>query len=603
MGKQQQSPIRTIVDGIKATLWLWIGIFWILALVLGVVGFTRYNAQYAIPSTPLNNIYLALQLIPMNSGGLSSPAPWQLEIARFLIPALTALTAVKALTLFFRDQAQAFQLKSISKHIIICGLSHKGYLLTQRFLEAQAQIVVIERDEDNDWVEICRQQGVIVLTADARQPLTLQKAGIQRARALIAVCDDDAVNAEIMQHARQLSQNRPGEALTCLVHLVDPRLYELLKVNELSAHTDESFRLEYFNIFERGARLLLSDFPPFHGKSHTLLVVGVGWMGENVVIQATRLWRETHPNGNEKLHLRLVDRNAKAITSKLFFRYPPLSRYCSIEPIEIDVHSPEFEKADFLFESSLTSPSSANPPPTSVGMIYICLDNDTLGLHTALSLQNRIRGKAVPVIVRMTEKGGLSTLINQAASSDRPLHAEGIFGNLHSFSLLDRTCTTDLLLGTHEILARALHESYLAQQEKAGVRPVDNPQMIPWEHLPEPYKESNRRQVDHFLQKLEGVDCWIVKDTNWDEPLLQFTDSEIEQMAMMEHKRWCSEKFNQGFTYAPGEKTPRTHPDLVEWEKLSEDSKKKNRSFVRDIPVFLQRENLRVERAKKERLG
>ena len=101
--------------------------------VLGVVGFARHAAWHNLPLTPFDWVYLTLQLIPLNSGAVEPPVPLELELARFLIPLLAASAAVQALLRIFREQIYALKLPWLRGHIIICGLSRKGFLLAGQF--------------------------------------------------------------------------------------------------------------------------------------------------------------------------------------------------------------------------------------------------------------------------------------------------------------------------------------------------------------------------------------------------------------------------------------------------------------------------------------
>ena len=85
---------------------------------------------------------------------------------------------------------------------------------------------------------------------------------------LVAVTDDDGVNAEIavrgqglLREAAQAGHGR-SRPLTCTVHLVDPQLYELARTREMALEAGVPLRLELFNVFDRGARLLWSQYGP-----------------------------------------------------------------------------------------------------------------------------------------------------------------------------------------------------------------------------------------------------------------------------------------------------------------------------------------------------
>ena len=139
--------------------WQLLLLLWIILLVLGVIGFIRYGVLHGQPSSILDNAYLTLQLIPLNSGALEPPLPWMLEIARFGLPLLAGVTALKALFAFFEQQAGHFRLHFLRQHVVICGLSRKGILLVDSFRRRGQDVVVIEENEDNEWLAECRARG------------------------------------------------------------------------------------------------------------------------------------------------------------------------------------------------------------------------------------------------------------------------------------------------------------------------------------------------------------------------------------------------------------------------------------------------------------
>ena len=255
-----------------------------------------------------------------------------------------------------------------------------------------------------------------------------------------------------------------------------------------------------------------------------------------------------------------------------------------LTPVKLDIDAPQFYQANFLRDGHGRG---------FVTMVYVCLDDDSRSLSAALALFQRLRHENVPVVVQMANDEGLATLL-QGADSDG-----GSFANLHSFGLYNRKCKTDLLLyGTHEILARAIHQEYLWTQKNMGMNPETNPLLVPWDELPENIKESNRRQADDIGKKLKTVHCDMEPLTNWDAELFEFTAEEIEIMAGMEHWRWLDERQNEGWTYDPGPKNldGKTSPALLDWEELPEDIKQYNRVAVRSLPVFLARAGFQIFR-------
>ncbi len=134
-----------------------------------------------------------------------------------------------------------------------------------------------------------------------------------------------------------------------------------------------------------------------------------------------------------------------------------------------------------------------------------------------------------------------------------------------------------------EPLARLIHENWRATLA-SGVKKEAN---IPWENLPEHYRDSNRMQAHDMVRKLEAMGY------RWEQgplpgPIVVFSDEQVEVMARMEHDRWVKEKLASGWTHGPRRNDRlRIHPLLVPYDELSENDKDLDRDPVRKIPGFL----------------
>jgi hypothetical protein len=569
--------------------WLVLLLAGLVALFLGLVGFIKNGIANGESRTLLDNLYLTLGLISMNTGAVSGPVSWELQVARFLVPAVMAYTALLALAVVFTEKSQQARLWFLRDHIIICGLGRKGIRLAKQFRDRGDHVVVIEPDEDNNWIETCRTSGIIVLNDDASELETLRKARLNRSRYLISVVGDDGVNAEIAVQAEELSRHRKAGTLTCSIHIVDPQLWYLLREKEFSAAPNTHFRLELFNIFDRGASLLLQMYAPwnaerqYHPRSQHLVLIGLGKLGQSLVVQAASQWREIQPNTSHNLKFSIIDLDANAGIESLCVRYPHLGDITQLESLQMDVHSADFQRADFLYD---------HQGNCVVEGVYICMDNDSLGLHTGLTLHKKIRDLCIPVVIRMTEDAGLALLLHDQAPDKTG------YKHLHAFPLLDHTCTPDLILrGTHELLARELHQAYLDGLKKDGLVPEGSPSLTDWEDLPEEVKERNRMQADRIARILEQHGYRIVPLTDWIASDMVFRGDEILSMARMEHELWCQVMQEDGWQYAPERSVNnKTNPDLVPWDQLPPEEVEKNEKFIRDLPRVLSRSGFQVER-------
>jgi hypothetical protein len=421
----------------ESAQWPAIALAGVATMVIGYIGFSKYMAGAGEVQDPFDIIYLVFQLFTLESGALSGTIPWELQVSRFLAPAIAAFAVFKAIAIIFREQLQLMRVKFFRKHVVICGLGRKGMLLTQQFRMMGEKVVVIELDEGNDLIDRCRDYGAVVFTGDATQRELLKKVRVHKAEYLISVAGDDGINAEVAIHAYNLFISKKGHRMTCIIHIFDPQLSKLLREQEKEQREQDSFRIEYFNVYEKGAQAWIDDFSPFaddetpvpDGKR--LLVVGAGQLGESLVVQAARKWKEIRGEKNGKFYIDVIDRYADAKKARLFSRCPDLRDLWEITPLTMDLKSLEFQQGKFLFE---------NGEKCRYDKIFVCLDNDSFGLSVAMSLYQKLKGQPVAIVVRMVRDAGLAILIR---GKDREEESqEGIY----AFGLLDRTCTPELIL-------------------------------------------------------------------------------------------------------------------------------------------------------------
>ena len=324
-------------------------------------------------------------------------------------------------------------------------------------------MVVIEQDEDNPWIEVCRDEGVFPLIGDASEAPLLLTAGLRRARGLFAVCDDDGINADIAMQAKALlnpdhlpskkhawwhlgrsksrglsagKKSQEDPPFRILMHNANPQLVGLLHQYGLG-QPDSTVRIIPFNVYERAAFQLLDQYPAWeeaqveYKRVPHILLVGLGRMGENILLHASEKWAARYPAADTRLHFTILDRHAVEKVESLGVRYPGLTGRCVFTPLEMEIASAGFERGAFLFNSE---------GELDIDRIYICIDNDSLGLHAGLMLQMQLPdGVDIPIVIRMSEETGLARLLEDHRNQMRE------YRSLSAFGYLDRTCTPDLL--------------------------------------------------------------------------------------------------------------------------------------------------------------
>jgi voltage-gated potassium channel Kch len=558
-------------------------------LFLGCLGFKTYNECYG-PLMPLaHNLYQALQLFMLNSINIECEdcVRLPLQLARFFAPTLTFYAAIRALLFIFSKQIFALRLSRSRNHIVICGLGRRGFIFAKEFLKGAGRVVVIEENPVNKYMNQCRERGALVLEGNATDPEILGRARVDRAKCLVAVCGADSTNADIATQTAKLSGRKTG-APTCFIHIFDPNLCHLLVEQALSEASGLP-RLEFFNIYNLGAQSIVADHPGFgkiddpHGRPPHLLVIGVGRMGQSLIYHAAHAWWTKHRGVGQKMKVTAIDRDAINKAESLRLRFPQLSKSCEILPLKMDIESPEFHKASFLFDAA---------GACVITGIVISFDDDSKSLSAALTMMQHMRDCPAPLIVRMAEEVGLASLIERAKAGSSS------FAGMETFALCNKACTKRLLgTGVHEPIAQSIHEMYLRQGAARGETVITNPSMVPWSKLPEYLKESNRLQADDIATKLKTIGCAIVPLTDWEADRFAFSQGEIEKMAQMEHERWVQEKVSLGYTYGPvKDAEKKTNPNIVPWHQLTDPMKEIDRDSVRTIPMILAGVELQVHR-------
>lgn len=566
--------------------WPLVVAIWILSVILGYIGFCRFFEAEGTSLTKIDVVYRAVQLIALESGAVEGHVPWQLNVARFLMPALAAYAAIQALIAIFSKQWQMLMIRFYRNHVVVCGLGERGLRLAKDFSQHGYRVVVIEGIKDNNLVELCRKQGIAVLFGDATKSALLRRAGIQKARYLVAVCGDDGTNAEIALKARDIVRSRKGHDLTVFVHMIDLELCNLLRGWELSAQA-RSFRLEFFNVHERGARHMLATYSSFGTRvlnGHArMLLIGLGKLGRSLLVKAARDWYMKKLPENNRLRISVIDKNAGSKVKLLHMQYPQLEKACEIETWQIEENDPDFETGAFLFDQD---------GHIKIDVIFICFDDDVHALVSALTLYRKTREHNVPIIARMSQESGLAAMIRDERYSLG-------FEHVHTFGLLDQTCNLESILGgTHEVIARAIHEDYTENQKRAGENARTNPSLVDWDELPDTLKESNRHQAAHIEVKMKAIGCGIQPLNDWEAASFMFEPGEIELLAELEHQRWMEERLQNGWKFKSGPKdiAKKTSPHIVPYEELSWELKELDRNMIRNLPSFLARAGFQIYR-------
>jgi hypothetical protein len=550
-------------------------------VVLGTIGFQ----QVAGPEESIwDSIYRAIQLFGFG-GGVAPPVPLTLQIARFLGPALVGYAAIRGIIALFREQAQLLAFRRLHNHIVVTGLGEIGFRLASMLQEAGAHVVAIERDPANPAITSCHERGIGVLAGDATDPDLLDKVRVAKSRYLMVTCGRDPINIDVAAAARGLAVRRVGGVLNAFVQLDDRALWQSMRAEALQTRAGKRFRLEFFNVAETAARVMLERYPPFAATRAAqgpprILVVADEWMAESLTLHLVRLWQNAERSSSGPLSLVLGGPLADHHRSTLLRRYSRLPALCDLEAVP-----EEFDSPDLAAEVA-----------RDVTAVYVALADEARGLATALALRAHLADPVEIVLAANDAHGGVANAFPEREQGEAPIHLFGTLSEVLAPRLLFR--------GVNEALARARHEDYVRRETELGVTPGEG-SLVPWKDLPPALKESNRRFAGGIWKKLRAGGCVVVPAPlgGRNEHGFAFSAEEVDALAPGEHERWMDDLIYDGWRLTSGPKDPgrKLHPKLKDWEELEEADRERDRDAIRAIPRLLNRVGYEVYRVRTPR--
>lgn len=95
------------------------------------------------------------------------------------------------------------QIDRLKNHYIVCGYGRIGRVLCRNLQRTPYDLVVVEKNPD--LIPVMDKDGILYVASDAADEANLLKAGIRRARGLVAALATDTDNVFLVLSARQLA--------------------------------------------------------------------------------------------------------------------------------------------------------------------------------------------------------------------------------------------------------------------------------------------------------------------------------------------------------------------------------------------------------------
>jgi voltage-gated potassium channel Kch len=570
-----------------------IALIFLLGAALSIVGFMEFLQRPPFKLTGwvlwyeslVHTLVLATQPFSDLPGGPENApdVPWQVSVGRFLIPLSLIYGVVLAVFQVFHRSLRGISSRFARGHVIVCSSGQHGYHFIEHLADEKPKgsLVVIDMDPEDADSEHYHRLQVPVLAGG--QPVTeemLLAAGIERAAAIVALCDNDLLNVELVLRAKEIaSARRPDDLppLRARAAVSDPDMRQACSL--MLIDRAPGFEYGLISIPRNTVRRLMADHPldldagVRRGARAHVLVVGFDEIGQEL---ALHVGRNAH-FADGRMPLITIAGEASSRDGDAFLRrHPGFAQAAELRAVDIDLRADSFEALE---------PILGGAPPTRV---VICLEHEGLGLSVAARVQRlatRLGVNELPVFLLLAEAPAIAGAIAAGAGA-RLTH-------MVPFGQPAKIFTREIVLEESlDLLARAVHHTYL---QMIGPDAPQRPSTEPWERLSETFRDASRHQSDHVAAKLRAVGYDVVRGQGASDFVLDA--DELERLARMEHARWCAERYIAGWRHAPERNDERLeHPSLEPWQALTEGERQKDRDMVLGIPKMLANAGLMARR-------
>ncbi|WP_240955697.1 RyR domain-containing protein [Micromonospora sp. HNM0581] len=555
------------------------GVIGLVASVLGYVGLERLSQiRPGVIEDRYDILYYDLQLFLLSAELFEQPGPypWQLQVARFMAPLFTLLAVAEAGRLLLATEIRRRRARRASGHAVVCGDSQFAHMLADR-LHADGGRVVVVRSEPFGPLEY-RRRRYLGVVGDPTNAEVLRGAGLPRAHTVYACTDDDDRNHAIANTANRMIQDRRHPP-RMYVQVHDPEMCLSLQARRLGAAGSSRLRLDYFHVDDIAARALYRHhpLPSAPDRPTMVLIAGDGSFRRTLLVETARHWRAHQADQgspDRRLRVDLVAPDARSELALATSRHPFLTEVCRLVGYDRDITG--LVGLDHFAAEGYDR-------------IYLCAPDESNGLRFALDTPALWRGARGVVFVPVYRQAALAAAFHGDARHDL---LDEVHGKLRLYPVLTHASEAQLIAeDLTERLAEQLHLRYLSARQRAGVRLGEAPAMVPWSRLPESLRSANRSHVQDIAAKLLKLGCVVTPRHGGagDASAARWAiDDRVEQLARLEHERWCRERRSEGWTYGePRDDARRRHHLLRPWDELPPAAQEQNREEIRALPDVL----------------
>ena len=508
----------------------------VITLITGVVGFN------CMDSGLFTGIYETGRFFLLNHAfQLNEDINIWLEISRWTAFAVFLMVSGAIILKVFEEFWTNIKIRQLHDHIIICGLNKITISLVEKFKDKK---ILVLAENTNKHAEALKAKGVKLLVGDLSNKEFLQKTKIDSASQVYIVINNDKKSVKTAQTLFSLLRNRT-KPLKCFILINDYKLKSILEETELFKNTSASLDCTPFNINELGIKYGISHsiskiLPVKMETQPEVLIIGLTEKTEITLLNLTQCLTMKR----EHFKFAIIEENKDKIRS---FK----NKYAYLQ---------DFAEIKFLNEIETGKQYTS---------ILICIENQIEAIKNAISIRCLLGKNEPSILVFCNESDTLCEILNTELTEKR-IFTVNLFEQIANYVFdLDKD------------IEEKAKEAHYFWNEIYNMK-------VKWEELSGHFKQSNRNQIlDNYVKAYItfGKIFNEVKDTS-------LTKEQKETLAIIEHRRWMIEKYDNGWTF--GERNDhefKRRDCLIPWQELPENQKAKDYDVINLMIKLLNNKN------------
>jgi len=556
----------------------------VTSFVLGIIG--HYQIYFVSPNGEVAKsndysywdiFYSTLQMFILESDAETGSAKWTiyLQLARFLAPIVIIWSAFRAVMLILANQISTIQRARLKNHIIIIGSSNLVNRLIRDYSEnynvIQIASNVIKKLKITDGNRVFQIEG------NATSDEILRTARVNFSKRIFIATGSESYNRNIAYSLGSFLEAVPiKDKITC--H------YELRSGTKQAANitqhlNNEKVSLNYFNPDRITARELIKAYPPHFkrlpstgDKPIHILLVGFSEFGQEL---AKQLIRVCHYLDLQNLRLTIVDEGNHRSWKRFKKELPALNMVADVVFEDFDPCSLTLDHWDKLQDEERGV----------FDAVYIANFDQEESYNVAIDARDGLGTKTNPDLVVVCSIEPISELGDGPGAITVLYNIDKASWTLENF--INGKADED---HNGQEGAKSIHDNYLKQVKvhKEALTDLkdwkEKEAHKNWDLLPEYLRDKNRDQADHIPIKTKII-LQSLSTINRKEDFINNNQGLIEKMAELEHRRWMASSVVAGFRYGENrdELIKRTHPDIIHYDRLNEDTKNYDRNVVESL--------------------